>query len=199
MLRKLQTICHLVSSKLSAISILFNCAILYWRPPGGNECFHYVTWLVVTGHHQVTETKLCCLVFCTAASSAQREGKELLVQHLLVGEKDVRLLVDLEKSIIAGGTFWFLNYLYLYFTFGWSRNLVCIVIFSVPSLHTELWLIGNICSYQENDISENFRGRPEWFSCGALLMPIERKWWNAWVGSKGTDGTALTCSLAYWY
>nr|CAB3459027.1 unnamed protein product [Digitaria exilis] len=42
-------------------------------------------------------------VLCTAASSAQREGKELLVQHLLVGEKDVRLLVDLEKSIIAGG------------------------------------------------------------------------------------------------
>lgn len=43
-------------------------------------------------------------VFCTAASSAsQREGKELLVQHLLVADKDVRLLVDLEKSIIAGG------------------------------------------------------------------------------------------------
>ncbi|XP_062188671.1 rhodanese-like/PpiC domain-containing protein 12, chloroplastic isoform X2 [Phragmites australis] len=42
-------------------------------------------------------------VFCTAASSPPREGKELLVQHLLVGEKDVRLLVDLEKSIIAGG------------------------------------------------------------------------------------------------
>ncbi|TVU37172.1 hypothetical protein EJB05_10473 [Eragrostis curvula] len=42
-------------------------------------------------------------VFCTAASSAPREGKELLVQHLLVGEKDVRLLVDLEKSIVAGG------------------------------------------------------------------------------------------------
>ncbi|KAJ1292495.1 hypothetical protein BS78_02G395700 [Paspalum vaginatum] len=43
-------------------------------------------------------------VFCTAPSSTtQREGKELLVQHLLVGEKDVRLLVDLEKSIIAGG------------------------------------------------------------------------------------------------
>ncbi|WVZ67145.1 hypothetical protein U9M48_016266 [Paspalum notatum var. saurae] len=44
-------------------------------------------------------------VFCTApsSSSVQREGKELLVQHLLVGEKDVRLLVDLEKSIIAGG------------------------------------------------------------------------------------------------
>ncbi|KAL6896839.1 hypothetical protein ACP4OV_007411 [Aristida adscensionis] len=42
-------------------------------------------------------------VFCTATSSAPREGKELLVQHLLVGEKDVRLLVDLEKSIIAGG------------------------------------------------------------------------------------------------
>ncbi|CAM0145044.1 unnamed protein product [Urochloa decumbens] len=42
-------------------------------------------------------------VFCAAAGSSQREGKELLVQHLLVGEKDVRLLVDLEKSIIAGG------------------------------------------------------------------------------------------------
>ncbi|CAN6212766.1 unnamed protein product [Urochloa humidicola] len=42
-------------------------------------------------------------VFCTAASSSQREGKELLVQHLLVGEKDVRLLVDLEKNIITGG------------------------------------------------------------------------------------------------
>ncbi|XP_066395649.1 rhodanese-like/PpiC domain-containing protein 12, chloroplastic isoform X3 [Miscanthus floridulus] len=42
-------------------------------------------------------------VLCTAAGSVQREGKELLVQHLLVGEKDVRLLVDLEKSIIAGG------------------------------------------------------------------------------------------------
>ena len=65
-----------------------------------------ITWLLVTCHYRVTETKLCCLVFCTAASSAsQREGKELLVQHLLVGDKDVRLLVDLEKSIIAGGTF----------------------------------------------------------------------------------------------
>ncbi|KAK3126069.1 hypothetical protein QOZ80_7BG0613460 [Eleusine coracana subsp. coracana] len=42
-------------------------------------------------------------VFCTAAGSVLREGKELLVQHLLVGEKDVRLLVDLEKSIVAGG------------------------------------------------------------------------------------------------
>ncbi|KAK3128081.1 hypothetical protein QOZ80_7AG0582360 [Eleusine coracana subsp. coracana] len=42
-------------------------------------------------------------VFCTAAGSVPREGKELLVQHLLVGEKDVRLLVDLEKSIVAGG------------------------------------------------------------------------------------------------
>ncbi|KAL6657225.1 hypothetical protein ACP70R_005005 [Stipagrostis hirtigluma subsp. patula] len=42
-------------------------------------------------------------VFCTATSSAPREGRELLVQHLLVSEKDVRLLVDLEKSIIAGG------------------------------------------------------------------------------------------------
>lgn len=42
-------------------------------------------------------------VLCTAAGSVQREGKELLVQHLLVGEKDVRLLVDLEKNIIAGG------------------------------------------------------------------------------------------------
>ena len=64
-----------------------------------------ISWLLVTGHYRVTETKLCCLVFCTAASSPQREGKELLVQHLLVGDKDVRLLVDLEKSIIAGGTF----------------------------------------------------------------------------------------------
>jgi hypothetical protein len=48
---------------------------------------------------------ICRSVFCTAAgSSSQREGKELLVQHLLVGEKDVRLLVDLEKNIITGGT-----------------------------------------------------------------------------------------------
>ncbi|XP_051213568.1 rhodanese-like/PpiC domain-containing protein 12, chloroplastic [Lolium perenne] len=43
-------------------------------------------------------------VLCTAAGSAQtpREGKEVLVQHLLVGEKDARLLVDLEKSIASG-------------------------------------------------------------------------------------------------
>ncbi|KAM0827158.1 hypothetical protein ACQ4PT_068374 [Festuca glaucescens] len=41
-------------------------------------------------------------VLCTAASSAPREGKEVLVQHLLVGEKDARLLVDLEKSIASG-------------------------------------------------------------------------------------------------
>jgi hypothetical protein len=45
---------------------------------------------------------LCCVVLCTAASSAPREGKEVLVQHLLVGEKDARLLVDLEKSIASG-------------------------------------------------------------------------------------------------
>ncbi|KAG8099039.1 hypothetical protein GUJ93_ZPchr0013g35926 [Zizania palustris] len=44
-------------------------------------------------------------VFCTAGTTAApREGKEVLVQHLLVGEQDVRLLVDLEKSIITGGT-----------------------------------------------------------------------------------------------
>uniref|UniRef100_A0A0E0LPZ7 Peptidylprolyl isomerase n=1 Tax=Oryza punctata TaxID=4537 RepID=A0A0E0LPZ7_ORYPU len=42
-------------------------------------------------------------VFCSAAATAPREGKELLVQHLLVGEQDVRLLVDLEKNIITGG------------------------------------------------------------------------------------------------
>jgi hypothetical protein len=48
-------------------------------------------------------TDFCCLVLCTAAGSVQREGKELLVQHFLVGEKDGRLLVDLEKNIIAGG------------------------------------------------------------------------------------------------
>ena len=24
-------------------------------------------------------------------------------------------------------------------------------------------------------------------------MSIQRKWWYAWVGSKGTDGTTLTC------
>lgn len=46
---------------------------------------------------------LCWIVLCTAASSsAPREGKEVLVQHLLVGEKDARLLVDLEKSIASG-------------------------------------------------------------------------------------------------
>jgi hypothetical protein len=45
---------------------------------------------------------LCWIVLCTAASSAPREGKEVLVQHLLVGEKDASLLVDLEKSIISG-------------------------------------------------------------------------------------------------
>jgi hypothetical protein len=47
---------------------------------------------------------LCLAVLCTAAGSAQtpREGKEVLVQHLLVGEKDARLLVDLEKSIASG-------------------------------------------------------------------------------------------------
>uniref|UniRef100_A0A0D9X341 Peptidylprolyl isomerase n=1 Tax=Leersia perrieri TaxID=77586 RepID=A0A0D9X341_9ORYZ len=42
-------------------------------------------------------------VFCTASATAPREGKEVLVQHLLVGEQDVRLLVDLEKTIITGG------------------------------------------------------------------------------------------------
>ncbi|OQU90514.1 rhodanese-like/PpiC domain-containing protein 12, chloroplastic isoform X2 [Sorghum bicolor] len=52
-----------------------------------------------TGGHSRPTTR----VLCTATGSVQREGKELLVQHLLVGEKDVRLLVDLEKSIIAGG------------------------------------------------------------------------------------------------
>jgi len=80
-------------------------AILCSRPPGGNECWK--TWLLLTRLNWETQTNLCYyLVLCTAAGSVQREGKELLVQHLLVGEKDVRLLVDLEKSIIAGGTIW---------------------------------------------------------------------------------------------
>uniref|UniRef100_A0ACD5YYJ2 Uncharacterized protein n=1 Tax=Avena sativa TaxID=4498 RepID=A0ACD5YYJ2_AVESA len=41
-------------------------------------------------------------VLCTSASTPAREGKEVLVQHLLVGEKDARLLVDLEKTIALG-------------------------------------------------------------------------------------------------
>uniref|UniRef100_A0A453AMG9 Peptidyl-prolyl cis-trans isomerase n=1 Tax=Aegilops tauschii subsp. strangulata TaxID=200361 RepID=A0A453AMG9_AEGTS len=49
------------------------------------------------------DMNLCWIVLCTAASgSVPREGKEVLVQHLLVGEKDARLLVDLEKSIASG-------------------------------------------------------------------------------------------------
>lgn len=63
-------------------------------------CFlHGATWF-----HQVIDMNTCLLVFCSAAATAPREGKELLVQHLLVGEQDVRLLVDLEKNIITGGT-----------------------------------------------------------------------------------------------
>ena len=63
-------------------------------------CFlHGATWF-----HQVIDMNTCLLVFCSAAATSPREGKELLVQHLLVGEQDVRLLVDLEKNIITGGT-----------------------------------------------------------------------------------------------
>ncbi|KAI5009088.1 hypothetical protein ZWY2020_010136 [Hordeum vulgare] len=51
------------------------------------------------GEHPRPGTRVLCTA---AASSAPREGKEVLVQHLLVGEKDARLLVDLEKSIASG-------------------------------------------------------------------------------------------------
>lgn len=78
-------------------------------------------------------------------------------------------------------------------TSGWPSNLVWTAIFNVLSLRTEFWLIGNISIYIGNGVTEHFRSRLEWFSCGALLMSIQRKWWYARVGSKGTDGTALTC------